>query len=219
MSCAPTALRDQPRMDKARTRAAHTRPLVLIYRSNILPRSETFIKEQMLACRTWRSLLIGRQQVHELALDGLRVQLLESGAMRDRLLQPLGFGLGALRREQPRLLHAHFGPEAVAAAPMARALGIPLLVTLHGYDINVDRIWWENGHGGQAMRNYPRRLLALASRPDTHFIAVSHALRGRAIAYGIPPEKVTTHYIGVDAAKFAPGPLSLPERPPRVLFV
>lgn len=35
----------------------------------------------------------------------------------------------------PHVLHAHFGfPDAVIAAPIARQLGIPLIVTLHGDD-------------------------------------------------------------------------------------
>lgn len=38
-------------------------------------------------------------------------------------------------RPRPDILHAHFGfPDAVVAAPVARDLGIPLVVTLHGDD-------------------------------------------------------------------------------------
>ncbi|MHC4954014.1 MAG: glycosyltransferase family 4 protein [Planctomycetota bacterium] len=33
------------------------------------------------------------------------------------------------------LLHAHFGPAGLRAMPVVRALGIPLVVTFHGYDI------------------------------------------------------------------------------------
>ena len=128
-------------------------------------------------------------------------------------------GLAALRKEKPRLLHAHFGPEAVFAGQLARVLRLPLLVTLHGYDINIDRSWWENGNGGASMQDYPRHLLRLAARPDTHFIAVSDAIRERAISYGIPAGKVTTCYIGVDPAKFVPGPVPLSSRRLRILFV
>jgi glycosyltransferase involved in cell wall biosynthesis len=94
-----------------------------------------------------------------------------------------------------------------------------MVVTLHGYDINIHRDWWECGNGGASMRRYPRSLLRLAARPRTHFIAVSDAVRSRAIAYGIPSDKVTTSYIGVDVSKFAPGTQPPPERAPNVLFV
>ena len=202
-------------------------PTVLVYRSNILPQSETFIKEQMLACKRWRAILVGRRLLDQLALDGLQVRLLDTDARGKltsgirRILHHLGFtpGLGQLRREQPRLLHAHFGPEAVSAGLLARALRLPMVVTLHGYDINIDRDWWESGNGGAAMQSYPRHLLELAARSDTHFVAVSEAIRARAIAYGIAASKVTTSYIGIDPAKFVPGPVPLPERPMRVLFV
>ena len=34
---------------------------VLIYRNSLLPLSETFIKEQVMAYRRWRGLLIGKE--------------------------------------------------------------------------------------------------------------------------------------------------------------
>jgi glycosyltransferase involved in cell wall biosynthesis len=207
--------------------AASPKPAVLVYRSEILSPSETFIRNQMAALKSWRGLLVGKRLLHQLPLDGVETRLLEDegqGALARgavRMLRRLGLaaGLGALRQERPRLLHAHFGTDAVAAAPIARALRLPMLVTLHGYDINVHRDAWERGEGGPAMRDYPRRLLELAARRHVHFIAVSEAVRLRAIAYGIAPEKLTTGYIGVDPSKFAPGPAPLSERPLRVLFV
>jgi len=200
-----------------------TAPTVLVYRSNILPQSETFIKEQMRACKRWRTVLVGRYLLNQLALDGLEVRLLDDEARWAsgflKILHRLGVGLGKLREERPLLLHAHFGPEAVFASALARALRLPMIVTLHGYDINIDRGWWESGHGGASMQNYPRHLLGLAARPDIHFLAVSDAIRARAVAYGIPAGKVTTNYIGVDPEKFMPGPVPLAERPMRILFV
>jgi glycosyltransferase involved in cell wall biosynthesis len=202
-------------------------PTVLVYRSRLLPYSETFIKEQMLAYRSWRGILAGKQLANELALDGLDVRLLgdagRSFASRSvaRVLWSMGrpSGLRRLRQEAPSLLHAHFGFDAIEAAPLARALRIPLAVTLHGYDINIDRGWWERGNGGPAMKHYPRRLLDLASQKRVHFIAVSDAIRQRAIAYGIPSETVTTLPIGIDVKKFIPGATPIVKRGRRILFV
>ena len=196
------------------------KPTVLVYRSDMLPLSETFIKEQMTAYSNWRGLLMGRRLLGELDLEGLEVALLDNGTVL-RARNWLGFApdLKILRQMRPRLLHVHFGPEAVAATPLARALRLPMLVTLHGYDINIHPDWWERGAGGARMRSYPRALRKLAQRRDVHFIAVSDAVRARALAYGIAPEKVTTCHIGVDTAKFAPGPVPMTSRPPCVLFV
>jgi hypothetical protein len=51
-------------------------PKVLIYRSALLPISETFIKEQILAHMRWQGVLIGMRTVNGLPLDGLDAHLL-----------------------------------------------------------------------------------------------------------------------------------------------
>lgn len=69
------------------------------------------------------------------------------------------------------------------------------------------------------MRSYPRRLLQLAKQPHVGFIAVSEAVRRRAIEFGIPAEKVAVSYIGIDTSKFTPGRIPIDQRLPHVLFV
>jgi glycosyltransferase involved in cell wall biosynthesis len=200
---------------------------VLVYRRRLLPYSNTFIADQMRAYQTWRGILFGRRMLRELPLDGVDVRLLKRdrssfpGRVHERLLESLGrvHSIANLARERPRLVHAHFGTDGVDAEAYARAMSIPLVVTLHGYDINVCREWWEAGHGGSRMRSYPERLLKLARQPFVHFIAVSNAIRERAIEYGIPEEKLTVRYVGVDTKRFAPAGRPVAERDPRVLFI
>src|SRR3569833_1156470 len=211
-------------LNLAESKARH-KPTVLVYRSNLLPYSETFIKAQLRAYRNWRGVLVGERLLHQLDLDGLDVRLSDTMAgCRARILGKVKKYLAmssapGLKREKPDLLHAHFGPDAVMAAPLAQALNIPLVATLHGFDITIARWWWEAGNGGAAMRRYPDSLLKLAARRDTHFIAVSGAIRRQAIDYGIPPQSVTTCYIGVDVSAIRPGPVPVSQRRPRVLFV
>jgi glycosyltransferase involved in cell wall biosynthesis len=69
------------------------------------------------------------------------------------------------------------------------------------------------------MREYPALLLELARHPRVRFIAVSHAIRQCAIAFGIPEDKLSVHYIGVDPRKFTPNGLPVTRRERRVLFV
>ena len=204
-----------------------TAPAVVVYRSSLLPHSETFIKEQVLAYRRWRAILTGRRCVDQLVLDGLPIRLIGTQSanifrrahakLHSLLHHPLG--TETLRRENVRLVHAHFGLDSLEAAPLARALRRPLVVTLHGYDINIHREWWEAGHAGPGGRHYPRRLLALARERSVQFIAVSDAIKHDAIRFGIPAEKLTTHYIGIDTARFRPGPVPIADRGPHVLFV
>lgn len=205
------------------------RNTVLVYRNELLPFSETFIKEQILALTDWRAVLVGRKKLDQLPLDSINVRLIgpASSAFHDRLFWRLRKTLGsipsqvkrALQAEKPSLVHAHFGIDALDAWPLARALGLPMLVTLHGYDINVYREWWESGNAGLRMRFYPRRLLRLARRPNVNFIAVSRAMRERAIEFGIPAQKIAVSYIGIDTGKFIPSKIPIEKRSLQVLFV
>ena len=40
-----------------------------------------------------------------------------------------------MRSEGVTLIHAHFGPAGLRMLPVARALGVPLIVTFHGFDV------------------------------------------------------------------------------------
>jgi glycosyltransferase involved in cell wall biosynthesis len=204
-------------------------PTVLVYRHALLPISETFILEQVGAYRRWRGVLIGRRQTPGLALDDLDVRLLR--ASRWPLIDRLWWRAtrladrapaqvaNRLRDEAPSLMHAHFGLDGVEAWPLARALDLPLVITLHGYDINITREFWEGGGWGRRFRDYPRRLLALAAAPRVRFIAVSQAIRRRAIAFGVPAERIDVRHIGVDLRRFAPSGPPIAERRRSVLFV
>lgn len=205
------------------------RPTVLVYRHGLLPISETFIKDQVGAYRRWRGVLIGRRSTPGLELDELEVRLLRASRwpLGDRLWWRAARLADAapapvanrLRDETPSLLHAHFGLDGVEAWPLARALDLPMVVTLHGYDINISREFWQGGGWGHRFRDYPRRLSALAAAPRVRFIAVSQAIRRRAIAFGIPAEKIDVRHIGVDLRRFAPSGRPIAERARNVLFV
>ncbi len=203
---------------------------VLVYAQQLLPYSQTFIREQVRSMQVWRPVLVGERVADSgLSLDDLDVRLLRpehEGAARYikrqvlRLLRlPDLQVLQSLKNERAGLLHIHFGTGAVQVWPLARALGIPVLVTLHGYDINTHRGWWESGRGGVEFIRYPRQLLEMARSPLVGFIAVSQAIRQRAIEFGLPAEKISVYSIGVDIERFCPGPTPLSKRPPQVLFV
>jgi len=200
---------------------------VLVYRNDLLPLSEVFIKEQVMALRDWRPVLVGRRVLDQLPLDDLDIRIVDQQQSAQTLIGKIrrAFGIVSTRTkreleaENPQLVHAHFGTDALDAWPISRALDLPMLVTLHGYDINIRRQWWEEGNLGLRMRSYPRRLLQLAQQSRVTFTAVSHALRRRAIEFGIPPQKIQVNYIGIDVRKFRPAELPIAQRPPHVLFV
>lgn len=203
---------------------------VLVFRTDLLPHSETFIKEQILALTQWTPILAGYRRVKnglDLAEIDVRIfpGLNKGRACRWwlRLSQWMGIAhaptVRALRETEASLVHVHFGTDAVRIWPSVRKLGLPMLITLHGYDITIYREWWEAGKGGLLMRSYPRQLLRMAKNPAVRFVAVSQAIMARAVEYGIPPGKITVCYIGVDIKRFKPSGLPINQRPNRILFV
>ena len=201
---------------------------VVVYRRSLLPLSETFIRAQAFGLSRWKPVLLGfRRSVPSLDLTGLEAQILTSGTefggdlptgARFLMGRPDSRVTGAIQRHQARLAHAHFGTDAVDIWPSVRKAGLPMLVTLHGYDINVSRQWWESGKGGLRHMRYPHRLLEMSKDPSIRFLAVSKAVRNQAIAYGIPSERVSLSYIGVDTGYFRPS-ADPSEYLPRIVFI
>jgi glycosyltransferase involved in cell wall biosynthesis len=121
-----------------------------------------------------------------------------------------------LRRARYDLLLASWGyPDAVGTARLARALGLPYVVKVHGSDLNV-----------QAEQPLHRPQIISALRGARAVIAVSDALAGKARALGVDAERVHLLYNGVDGARFQPGDraaarrtLELPGDDPLLLYV
>jgi len=106
-------------------------------------------------------------------------------------------------------------PDAVAAGWLARMLGIPYVVKLHGSDINV-----------QANHAARRWQIRGALQKAGAVITVSRALASKAIAIGADRLRVHTLYNGVDGDRFKPGSrstarrrLELADGSPLLLFV
>ena len=102
--------------------------------------------------------------------------------------------LRAIAATGPTVLHAHFGSSALPSSTLAKALGIPLVVTYHGMDITV-------AAKNDAEVERRRRAFAAADR----VVAVSNFIADALRKAGCPDDKITLHYIGVDTARFTPG--------------
>ena len=194
---------------------------VIIYRRDLLPYSETFIREQSEALEDFVPFYAGFRQVGETPLAAERMRLLSNGSALGRLrvanyrltqYDPLW--LRSLRRLRPALLHAHFEWGGKDALPLARALGVPLLVTCHGKDVT-DRLEENSGWLGRRLHGGRRRRLQAEGRL---FLAVSDFIRRHMLARGYPSDRTVRHYIGVDTKKFAPPPGPV-RREPLVVFV
>lgn len=200
-------------------------PTVLIFRTDLLPPSETFIASQAHALRRFAPSFAGLRLIRTgIQLDPCdTVVLTSTDSFRHqlvcRLYLEIGFAsprfLRALRHRNPALLHAHFAVDAAAALPLQRELKIPLIVTLHGYDITSAPAALHHLAQGRVFLRRQQELL----RRATFFICVSEHIRRQARQRGYPEAKLRTLPIGVDLDFFAPDPLRSRSRDPIVLFV
>lgn len=93
------------------------------------------------------------------------------------------------------LMDAHyFYPDGVAASSIASGLGLPLLISARGSDVNLI-----------AQYAWPRRLMRQAAGRAGALIAVSSALADSMADMGMPEEKIHVIPNGVDLDFFCPG--------------
>jgi glycosyltransferase involved in cell wall biosynthesis len=199
-------------------------PTALIFRTDLLPASETFVAAQARALRRFAPWFAGLRTVPAgLPIDPNDMVVLTHGdsftdRLRRRCFLETGLAPGfvnAIRRRRPALLHAHFAVDGAIAIPLAADLHIPLIVTLHGYDATMtDRALRHTAAG----RVFLRRRTRLWARTSI-FVCVSEHIRHQALESGVPENKLRTLAIGVDLELFAPDPLRSRSLDPIVLFV
>jgi len=172
----------------------------------MLPYSETFIAAQGLHLPNWKVVFAGATEDRSglNLLKGAKTCTLTNEVPRwKRGIAAFAFKrfgsipalwVERLQTFKPSLIHVHFGPDALfMGIPLAKALGIPLVVTFHGFDITIN----------DPQSRYQRergRLFEHASR----VIAVSDFIAEQLVKQGCPIEKIVRHYIGIDLQKFKP---------------
>jgi colanic acid/amylovoran biosynthesis glycosyltransferase len=170
---------------------------VLIFKESLLAPSETFILAQMRALSEYVPVFTGLERAHPslplphtpllLSGSGPRLSDLRAKLYRRNGIAPLFHHKAT--RSRPALVHAHFASGGRTALPLARALRVPLVVTLHGADVTV--------RGPQ-----PDRYKRLGEEASL-FICVSDFIRERALEAGFPSQKLLVHYIGIDLELFS----------------
>ncbi len=89
-------------------------------------------------------------------------------------------------------IDAHFVyPDGVAAVMLARKLGLPVVITARGTDINLMPHFY-----------LPRRYIRWALTHCDQIITVSQALKDKTVSLGIDPEKIQVLRNGVDTRQF-----------------
>ncbi len=176
---------------------------VVIHREQLMKISEPFIYDQGASLRRYSPVFTGR--TYALPAD-MRPDLntITAGKYLAQASHVLFGSLNRLRsidqvEPPPALVHAHFAIDAVYAVPLAKRLNIPLIVTLHGFDVMLT--WQEMLKAGEpswvrylAMR---QRLFERCAR----FLCVSTHVLDAAVEAGFPRHKLEVHHIGIDAER------------------
>lgn len=177
---------------------------VLHYKTNFLNRSETFIDRLIrnhirycpIALCYKKKHFSGNLPVYEVPQKGFG-SWINFAAFHSNL--PLPFYNEILQREQPELIHAHFGYDAFKLIRPAQKHNIPLLVSFYGSDVS--RLTSEFG--------WKKRYKKLASA-GAHFIAATNFMKSQLIELGFPEQKISIVRFGlqVNSAPIKNYPLS-----------
>lgn len=212
-------MEDPSRPDHGEQAAGEASPTVVVYTHAMLERSMTFILSHAQALRRYQPVFAGAHLADGIALPAGRVVTANDGGVTGRLHELLfrQFGLAGrfarrLRPYCPTVVHSHFGTTGPSALSLARALGIPLVVTYHGQDATITD---EQARRTWRGREYLRGRTEVM-REAAVIIAVSDFIRGRLVAKGYPADKVVTHRNGIDLDAFRRGDVA---REPIVVFV
>ncbi len=170
---------------------------VLVFRSHLLPYSNTFVYNQVTSLKNFQGFLVGTKYVHEMNLDGVASEVPTNRISR-ALFAAIGFApkfYSEILKHQPNLIHAHFGTDSMHAIKIKKKLNLPLITTFHGYDICVrtpehytHRLMW---------KNFERMV-----DQNDKIIAVSDFIVEKLVNNGVPLEKIVKHNIGIDLSNF-----------------
>jgi colanic acid/amylovoran biosynthesis glycosyltransferase len=179
----------------------------IIFRDSLLMPSETFIKTQAEALTQFKPVFAGLRPASAARPFSSGILMTNSTGVRGKIAA-LAYRFTsfaprfhrALKEQGASLIHAHFAVDGAAALSMRQKLNVPLIVTLHGYDVTTEDAVFERTIAGRRYLTLRPTLFDQASR----FLCISEAIREKAISRGFPEKKLTVHYIGINCELFRP---------------
>lgn len=195
-------------------RRPHPSPRVLVWRDHWLPGSETFIRNQMSALHRWTPVPVGLYRVDSpisRPSDTVASESPPSSVPVLRRARRISLTRRVLeqvaRDRRPDLVHVHFLKDAIGVAPVARRLDLPVIVTVHGFDISS----WPTAHDATArtrrlVRQKRRIDMARTFRSVAGIVAVSESIKQLLLQHGAPADRVHVLPIGIPLGHEAPRP-------------
>ncbi len=191
---------------------ATTPRTLLAYVDKLFTPSESFIPRGYTAFSRLKPLYIGHELRGPVPAGAEAVDLgALHGAGGEAAFKQLGTVSArlehALGAHHPVAIHASFGKSGAYALPLARRLGLPLVVTYYGGDATKTANTKDS-----FVRVYNRRRAALWQE-SALILACSDFIRRELVANGAPEEKILVHHNTADPTVFRPG-----EKAPILLF-
>lgn len=149
-------------------------------RATYIPPPETYVEGASALATALPSLLGENVRLTDLC------NILSNGTRSPRQLTVLD---SLIRRDQPDVYHAHFGPIGEALRPTAEVLGVPLVVSFYGHDVS--RAVQEEGKRYEQLFEASSELLAL-----------SEEMRERLHKLGAPESKTRVQPLMVDVDSY-----------------
>lgn len=187
-------------------------PSVAVYRRTFLPPSETFVRDHLLNLRRYRPTAVTSYRRDDaLEVPGVSVVVADDrrltarvrrrlpARLRSPLLEREERGLAqVLGRVRPDVLHAHFGTDGAVAVGAARRVGLPSVVTFHGYDATVRPDVMGRTAVGRLLLDRWQEVV----HGPTRLIAVSTSIRDELVTRGADPAAIHVVPCGVDPDRF-----------------
>ena len=105
-------------------------------------------------------------------------------------------GLSTIENYKPDLYHFHYGVDTLVFLPFLQRMRVPNIVSFYGYDCTSfpKRFW---GYGRELLRSniFNNDLV-------DYITAMSPDMKNDLVALGCPPEKIITHYHGINTRPF-----------------
>lgn len=157
---------------------------IAFVRLRYLPRSETFIYNELKRIRTVKPIVFARKKMF---LNRFPYSPIHTLPRRPSKITRL------FKKKRIKLIHARFGNAGAKLVPVKRKLGIPMLTSFHGFDLPEKR---------DRRNSYHRRLPLLFKYGDK-FTVPSRHMKRKLIRWGCPRKKIKIMYSGIDVSRFA----------------
>jgi len=170
---------------------------VVMWRRDLLPGSETFVRSQLDGLTNWQGVALGALKVSS-PISSPSDEILFTGSRLDRLRLKIftwtRYSLSLhrrLRQLKPDIVHAHFAMDGILIAPLCWLYRIPFVVSVYGVDVTAMAA--RSGIRGWVYR----QRLASMFKKSAKILAVSEHLAEAAVLLGAPRHKVVVQRLGI----------------------